>query len=80
MDNTATQKAANKWLSVPIIASITQLLCRELTLQNEYLRQENELLKSKIKKWIVLTDAMLRISMNIGSIRELIIGFPVSII
>ena len=80
MDNTATQKAANKWLSVPIIVSITQLLCRELTLQNEYLRQENELLKSKIKKWIVLTDAMLRISMNIDPIRELIIRFPVSII
>jgi putative transposase len=31
-------------------------LCRELTLQNEYLRQENKILKSKIKKRIVFTD------------------------
>ena len=80
MEKAASEKPVNKWLSVPIIASLTQLLCRELTLQNEYLRQENKLLKSKIKKWIVLTDAMLRISMNIGPIRELITGFPVSII
>ena len=35
MGNAANQKAANKWLSVPIIATVTRLLCRELTLQNE---------------------------------------------
>jgi len=35
---------------------ITRLLCCELTLQNEYLRQENKILKSKIKKRIVFTD------------------------
>ena len=52
-DNTA---ATNKWLNVPIIAMITRLLCRELTLQNEYLRQENKFLKSKIKKRIIFTD------------------------
>ena len=46
----------NKWLSVPLIATITRLLCRELTLQNEYLRQENKILKSKINKRIVFTD------------------------
>ncbi len=46
----------NKWLNVPIIAMITRLLCRELTLQNEYLRQENKILKSKINKRIVFTD------------------------
>lgn len=56
MENTANQKPANKWLNVPIIATITRLLCRELTLQNEYLRQENKILKSKIKKRIVFTD------------------------
>ena len=56
MENTANQKAANKWLSIPIIATITRLLCRELTLQNEYLRQENKILKSKIKKRISFTD------------------------
>jgi putative transposase len=56
MGNTENQKHANKWLSIPIIATITRLLCRELTLQNEYLRQENKLLKSKIKKRIIFTD------------------------
>ena len=56
MENATNQKPANKWLSVPIIATITRLLCRELTLQNEYLRQENKILKSKIEKRIVFTD------------------------
>jgi hypothetical protein len=32
------------------------LLCRELTLQNEYLRAENKVLKSKIKGRIRFTD------------------------
>jgi hypothetical protein len=40
----------------PTIAIVTRLLCRELTLQNEYLRQENKILKSKIKKRISFTD------------------------
>ena len=56
MDNTVNQKAANKWLSVPIVATITRLLCRKLTLHNEYLRQENKALKSKITKHIIFTD------------------------
>ena len=50
MESSTNQTTANKWLNVPIIATITRLLCRELTLQNEYLRQENKILKSKIKK------------------------------
>ena len=56
MEISANHEPASKWLNVPIIATITRLLCRELTLQNEYLRQENKLLKSKIKKHIVFTD------------------------
>jgi hypothetical protein len=56
MKNSTNQTTANKWLNVPIIATITRLLCRELTLQNEYLRHENKILKSKIKKRIVFTD------------------------
>jgi len=56
MENTSTQEAGNKWLSVPIIATITRLLCRELTLQNEYLLRENKILKSKIDKRITFTD------------------------
>jgi len=56
MENTENQKHANKWLSIPIIATITRLLCRELTLQNEYLLRENEIFKSKITNRINFTD------------------------
>jgi putative transposase len=56
MEKSSTQECGNKWLSVPIIATITRLLCRELTLQNEYLLRENKILKSKINKRISFTD------------------------
>jgi putative transposase len=56
MKNNVPRNAVNKWLSVPLIATITRLLCRELTLQNEYFRQENKILKSKSKKRIVFTN------------------------
>ena len=56
MDTATDQRATNKWLGVPIIATITRLLCRELTLQNEYLRLENKILRSKLKKRINFTD------------------------
>ncbi|MCF7954361.1 MAG: hypothetical protein K9M75_01030 [Phycisphaerae bacterium] len=56
MENSSDQNVANKWLSIPIIATITRLLCRELTLQNEYLLRENKILKSKISKRITFTD------------------------
>jgi len=45
-----------KWLGLPLIATIARLLCQELTLQNEYLRLENKILKSKIKGRIRFTD------------------------
>ncbi|MHC4489452.1 MAG: hypothetical protein ACYSW7_09815 [Planctomycetota bacterium] len=48
MENNTDQKPANKWLSVPVIATITRLFYRELTLQNEYLRLKNKILKSKV--------------------------------
>ncbi len=36
------------WAGLPVIATVARLLCRELTLQNEYLRLENRILKGKI--------------------------------
>ncbi len=56
MEYISKKNPSNKWLSVPLIAAVTRLLCRELTLQNEYLRQENRILKSKLKKRISFTD------------------------
>ncbi len=45
-----------KWFIIPIIATISRLLCQKLTVQNEYLRLENKILKSKIKGRIQFTD------------------------
>ena len=45
-----------EWLSLPVIATIARLLCRELTLQNEYLRLENKVLKSRLPGRIRFTD------------------------
>jgi len=35
------------WMGLPVIAVVARLLCRELTLENEYLRLENRILKEK---------------------------------
>ena len=47
--------ASSGWASLPVIATVARLLCREMTLQNEYLRAENKVLKSKIKGRIRFT-------------------------
>jgi len=44
------------WAGLPVIATVARLLCRELTLENEYLRLENRILKSKIEGRIRFTD------------------------
>jgi len=53
------QEATNQrfsWAGLPLVATVARLLCRELTLQNEYLRQENKVLRSKIKGRIRFDD------------------------
>jgi len=44
------------WINVPVIGLVAQILCRELVLQNEYLRTENRILKSKVSKRLSFTD------------------------
>ena len=44
------------WAGLPVIATVARLLCRELTLGNEYLRLENRILKSKVEGRIRFTD------------------------
>ena len=44
------------WLGLPVVATVARLLCRELTLQNEYLRVENKVLRSKLPGRIRSTD------------------------
>jgi len=44
------------WVGLPVIATVARLLCRELTLQNEYLRLENRILKEKVPGRLRFTD------------------------
>ena len=44
------------WAGLPVLATVARLLCRELTLQNEYLRLENRVLKEKVSGRIRFTD------------------------
>jgi len=44
------------WVHRPVIATVARLLCRELTLQNEYLLLENRTLKSKVLGRLRFTD------------------------
>jgi len=44
------------WAGLPLIATVARLLCRELTLQNEYLLLENRTFKSKVPGRLHFTD------------------------
>ena len=44
------------WAGLPVIATVARLLCRELTLQNEYVRLENRILSEKVPARIRFTD------------------------
>ena len=44
------------WMGLPVIATVARMLCRELTLQNEYLRLENRILKEKVSGRMHFTD------------------------
>ncbi len=61
MGNLSNESLSCKWLSVALIATVARLLCRELTLQNEYLKQKNKICRSKINKRINFTDDERRI-------------------
>jgi hypothetical protein len=44
------------WVHLPVIATVARLLCRELTLENEYLRLENRILKEKVSGRLRFSD------------------------
>ena len=46
---TKDAKQQVNWAALPLIAAVARLLCRDLMLQNDYLRLENKILKSKFK-------------------------------
>ena len=54
IENTLTPRKS--WINVPVIALVARILCRELVLQNEYLKAENRILKSKVKQRLSFTD------------------------
>ena len=45
-----------EWAGLPVIPTVARPLCREVTLQDEYLRLENRTLKGKISRRIRFTD------------------------
>lgn len=49
MDHETLRRVPAGWLGLPVIAAVARILCRELALQNEYLRLEDRILKSKIQ-------------------------------
>ncbi len=44
------------WSHFPLVALVARLLCDELTQENEYLRTENRILRSKLPRRIAFTD------------------------
>ncbi len=44
------------WAGLRLIATIALLLCQVLTLRNEYLQQENKVLRSRIGRRVRFTD------------------------
>ena len=56
MDEKTVSEVPARWLGLPVIATVARILCRELTLQNEYLRLGNKILKSKIRGRVRFTD------------------------
>ena len=44
------------WIGLPLVTTLARLLCRELTLENDYLRAENKILRCKLPKRISFTD------------------------
>jgi len=45
-----------RWASLPLVARIARLLCKEQTLQVEYLREEVEVLRSRVPSRLRFTD------------------------
>ena len=59
--NATTQNSAN-----PLISKIQQLFSRDLAQENDYLRQENRILRSKLGARVSLTEADRRVLVKYG--------------
>jgi hypothetical protein len=59
--NATTQNSAN-----PLISKIQQLFSRDLAQENDYLRQENRILRSKLGAQVSLTEADRRVLVKYG--------------
>ena len=59
--NSGSQNSAN-----PLIAKVQQLFSRDLVLENDYLRQENRILRSKLRARVPLTETDRRILVKYG--------------
>jgi hypothetical protein len=59
--NSSSQNSAN-----PLIAKVQQLFSRDLALENDYMRQENKILRTKLGARVPLTEADRRILVQYG--------------
>jgi hypothetical protein len=59
--NSSSQNSAN-----PLIAKVQRLFSRDLALENDYLRQENRILRSKLGTRVSLTEADRRVLVKYG--------------
>jgi len=64
MDQNVSSQVHATWLGLPVIVTEARLLRRELTLQNELLRVENKILKSKIRGHLLFTNDERRSPVN----------------
>ena len=56
MDESTPAQNQPKWLESPLMMTVAQLHCKDLVLENEYLRVENRILRSKVPKRIPFTE------------------------
>jgi hypothetical protein len=59
--NSSSRNSAN-----PLVARVHQLFSHDLALENDYLRQENRILRSKFGTRVPLTEADRRILVKYG--------------
>jgi len=62
------------WVGLSVIATAVRLLCRPLTLENEYLWPGNRILKEKVSGRIRFTDEERRPLTRMSSARESALG------
>ena len=62
----SSMKRSHRNSSNPLIAKVQQLFSRDLALENDYLRQENRILRSKLGRRVTLSESDRRTLVKYG--------------